>query len=379
MGPDPLPYRILHLTAGSDAGGVSRYLFDLCTAIQARGHEPVIAGERGAWHWLFEKADWPWIDLPLKGHLWTLGRAANDLRRHLAANPVDLIHCHYRKAALVGRWATRSNHAPILFTLHLTGIPMHGVWRWLSFFGDHTHAACDEARQWLIDEARVTPSRITVIPHGVDPQRFPITTQGQQTEARRQLGVPIEAITAGYVGRLDDPKNVHWLIDLARAGRDRLPKMSLLIAGQGPHESDLRQQIQRHQLSDRVYILGHRDPLEVYQAIDALLLPSSLEGFSLVCAEAMSVGRPVLRTRTAGTSQQIIEGVTGRSVPIDKSAFIEAAIRFLSDDTALKAMGQAAARHVREHLTFNRQVEQTLMLYRHMIESRPTRQTGSRP
>ena len=43
------PLRVLHLTAGSDAGGVSRYLFDLCSAMHAQGHDVRIAGEHGAW------------------------------------------------------------------------------------------------------------------------------------------------------------------------------------------------------------------------------------------------------------------------------------------------------------------------------------------
>ena len=42
----PKPLRILHLTAASDAGGVSRYLYDLCHACVAEGHEVAIAGQR---------------------------------------------------------------------------------------------------------------------------------------------------------------------------------------------------------------------------------------------------------------------------------------------------------------------------------------------
>ncbi len=67
--------RILHLTAGSDAGGVSRYIFDLCSAMSAAGHQVAVAGERGAWHDLFAAAPFPWIDAPLKGGPLTLLRA----------------------------------------------------------------------------------------------------------------------------------------------------------------------------------------------------------------------------------------------------------------------------------------------------------------
>ena len=52
-------------------------------------------------------------------------------------------------------------------------------------------------------------------------------------------------------------------------------------------------------------------------------LPASFvrrrEGFSLVCAEAMCTGLPVLRTRTAGTRELILEDQTGVSTPIGPS------------------------------------------------------------
>jgi glycosyltransferase involved in cell wall biosynthesis len=81
----------------------------------------------------------------------------------------------------------------------------------------------------------------------------------------------------------------------------------------------------------------------------------------------MSVGRPVLRTNTAGTAELIIEGLTGRSVPIDHEAFIEAAQQMLADRPRLERMGVIAAEHVRAHLTFDRQIDQTVGLYRRMV------------
>jgi glycosyltransferase involved in cell wall biosynthesis len=139
----------------------------------------------------------------------------------------------------------------------------------------------------------------------------------------------------------------------------------VLIVGEGPHESQVRKRIAEDGLADRVLLLGHRDPLPIYQAADALLLPSTREGFSLVCAEAMAVGVPVLRTKTSGTAELIQEDVTGRSVPIDHDAFVRGGVDFLSlPDEQLRRMGAAASEHVRRNFTFERQFEQTLALYR---------------
>src|SRR5580700_9260768 len=176
--------RILHLTAGSDAGGVSRYIFDLCTAMSAAGHEVAVAGERGAWHDLFEGTPFPWIEAPLKGNPLTLMRAARSLREYLADHPVDLLHCHYRKTTLVARRIQKTIRVPILYTLHLSHMPLGGAWRWLTDFGDFVHSPSGEGRQWLIEQACVPPERISVIPHGVHIERFPIATPEQKTRAR---------------------------------------------------------------------------------------------------------------------------------------------------------------------------------------------------
>jgi glycosyltransferase involved in cell wall biosynthesis len=360
------PLRILHLTAGSDAGGLSRYIFDLCSAMQARGHDVAVAGQRGAWHWLFEKAAFPWIDVPLKGGPVALLAAARKLRGWLAEHPVDVIHTHYRRPTLVARRLQRAGGAaappvPILYSVHLSDLRLSFPWRLFSDFGDQTHVASVEARRWVIEQGRVRPERVTLIPHGIDMNQFPPADEETRRTARRELGLPQGARVAAFVGRLDDPKNEDWLLDVAT----RLSDLHVLLAGEGPHEAELRRRIERDGLAGRVHLLGHRDPLPVYRAADALLLPSLREGFSLVCAEAMSVGVPVLRTRTAGTQELIIEDVTGRSTPIEHDAFVSAAAEFLSLPTeTLRRMGAAGSERVRNHFTFDRQLEQTLALYR---------------
>jgi glycosyltransferase involved in cell wall biosynthesis len=357
---------ILHLLAGSDAGGLSRYVFDLCSALHAQGHRVAVAGERGAWHWLFENAPFPWIEVPLKGSPLKLWKSHNVLRRYIMQNPVHVLHTHYRRATIVARALQYHRKLPILYSVHLSHITIAGPRRWLSDFGDHTHCAATEAKFWLMQDARVPAKKITYIPHGIDPAKWPLADDAARLAARQQLGLKPDDRVAIYVGRLDTPKNERWVIDVAEQARHSIPNLKILMAGDGPHESQVRKRIAADNLGDRVILLGHCNPLLAYQAADALLLPSAREGFSLVCAEAMSVGVPVLRTRTSGTRELIIEDVTGRSVPINRDQFIAEAIDFLSDLPALRRMGAAAAAHVRQNFTFDLQLARTMDLYRNL-------------
>jgi len=362
------PLRILHLTAGSDAGGLSRYIFDLCDEMTKLGHEVYVAGEYGAWRWLFERARWPWIEAPLKGGFGSLMIATATLRNFLNQHPVDILHTHYRRPTIVARRLQKSHHLPILYTLHLSHLSLSWPNNWLSDFGDRTHVASAEARDWIINAAHVSADRVSLIPHGVMLEKFPQVDEVSRAKARLALGVPQDARVAAYVGRLDDPKNEGWLIDLAVAARARLPKLVVLLAGEGPHEALLKRRIIAEGLHDQVKMLGHREPLSVYHAADALLLPSAREGFSLVTAEAMCAGIPVIRTRTSGTAGLIIENETGRSTDIAKAEFMETALQTLDDAAALQRMGARSAAHVRAHFDFETQLASTMALYREMIK-----------
>jgi glycosyltransferase involved in cell wall biosynthesis len=383
------PLRILHLTLGADAGGLSRYITALGSAMAAQGRQVYAAGDTGAWQWAFDKAPFPYIQIPLKGGLWSFLQSSQHLKRFLRDHPVDVIHTHYRRATLLARRLQRAGCAvakrsdapdpargarriPILYTVHLSHISLKFPRNLLTDFGDHTHVASPEAQAWVENEAGIDPKNVTLIPHGVDVNRFTIADDETRQDARRALSNELSFAlnaddrVAAYVGRLDQfhPKNVEWIVDLAARTRRTIPNAKFLLVGEGPQEPILREMIASLNLTNRIHLTGHRDPLRIYHAADALLLPSAREGFSLVCAEAMSVGVPCLRTRTSGTSQLIAEDVTGRSVAVDRDAFIAAAEDFLSDHAALRTMGRNAATLIREKFTFEQQVSRTLDLYR---------------
>jgi hypothetical protein len=65
----------------------------------------------------------------------------------------------------------------------------------------------------------------------------------------------------------------------------------------------------------------------------------------------------------------VIDGVTGRSVPIDPHAFVSTGLEMLGDLPALQVMGRAGAAHARARLTFDRQLSSTLQLYDRLAAS----------
>jgi len=369
-------------------GGLSRYVIDLANAMAPLGVESIVAADDGEWRAKFDAANLEFIQVPLLRERLLLRDSRRTLLSALAGRRIDLVHTHYRKATVLARRlklrgspdfpeptsstspvATRqvprtAGSVPIVYTVHLSHMNMSGLRKWFTDFGDYTHIASEDARDWCVNVGKVAGERIRFVPHGIDVERYPIADAGMKRDARRSLGLSDEDLVAVFVGRLEYPKNEHWLLDLAAASAGQLPRLKVLLAGDGPNAAMLRDRIDAENLHDRVRLLGEIDPVPLYHAADALLLPSIREGFSLVCAEAMSCGLPVLRTRTTGSRETIIENATGRTTDIDHDAFVQGAIAFLSDRARLAEMGATAAAHVRAHLTHSMQVTRTLQLYR---------------
>lgn len=365
------PPTVLHLLNATDAGGLSRYVIDLARATRDAGWRVVVAGDRGAWQDRF--ADVEFLELPLtRGPVGFL-RSVGAMRRWLASNPVDLIHTHYRKATWLARMIQRRGSPPVLYTLHLSHLNVRGWRQWLTDFGDHAHVASEDARQWIVDVAKLDPAKVTLIPHGIDVDRWPVTTPADRAAARRELNLKDDDVVALFVGRLDEQKQPRWIIDAA-CGVARLfvglggfdgPPVRWLVVGDGPERAAIKQHVGIRNVE--IQLLGERDPLTPYRAADLLVSSSWREGFGYAPAEALSTGLPVLRTRTSGTHETIIENVTGRSVPIDRDAFVAAAREMLAGPAAvaaLAAMRPACAAHARAHLRFETQAARTLALYR---------------
>lgn len=359
------PLRILHLTQHSEAGGLSRYIHDIALAMHGMGHDVRVAGNRGAWHWLFERAPFPYIELPLDKGPIALWNSARALRQYIAAHPMDVIHSHYRRTTLTARRIQRHGWPPILYTLHLSDIPLTWEQRLFSDYGDHVHVASTESRRWVIENAKVPEERVTLIQHGIQIEKFPTADAASRAAARRRFSLADSDRVACFVGRLDVPKNEDWLLDVAERSREAIPNLRILVCGTGPHEPSFLKQVRTRKLWDRVLVVGEfENPLPVYQASDAMLLPSQREGFSLATAEAMSVGLAVCRTRTAGATDLIVEGETGCTTDINREAFVSGAIEFLKDGEGLRRMGAAGPARVAQLFTYDRQLRETVAMYR---------------
>jgi glycosyltransferase involved in cell wall biosynthesis len=209
--------------------------------------------------------------------------------------------------------------------LHALALPViKAVWRGATGLLANSEGLAALAREtW-------PAARITVIPNGVDTERFvPQLDQGRQAESLRLL----------CVGRLAKQKR----FDLALEGLARSGSAAVLrLVGDGPERQALQRQAAALGLADRVEFAGwaEREALPAhYTWANALVLPSFAEGMANVVLEAMASGLPVIASDVYGNRDLVVTGESGILVaPGDANAIARAIGRLARDKDLLSAM-----------------------------------------
>jgi glycosyltransferase involved in cell wall biosynthesis len=190
------------------------------------------------------------------------------------------------------------------------------------------------------DVARLNPSRLTVIPNGIDPVPF----DRAPPLPRSMIGVPDDAHLALYVGRLDPQKGLPDLLNAAERVIAHRPDWHLALAGDGPHSGWLERQVaERAPLRDKVHRLGPRDDVpSLLRSADLLVHPSLWEGMPNAVLEAMAARLPVVGTAVEGTEDLIVPGRTGWLVPAgDVAALSQALIEAADSPERRRRFGEA--------------------------------------
>lgn len=213
----------------------------------------------------------------------------------------------------LGRYPVAHLHDPVL-TRFLYPVAHRGGVR---SFAVHSHSTAysdsrlKSMRNWLVSrnigaysDVRLACSHAAgkfmfprspfeVLPNAIDVETYRFDRQAR-VRARRALGLG-DGPMVGHVGRFSEEKNHRFLIDVFTALARSRPDARLLLVGDGPLRPGIERTVTEHGLADRVLFLGDRkDVPDLYQAMDALVLPSLFEGLPMVGVEAQCAGLPMI-------------------------------------------------------------------------------------
>lgn len=148
--------------------------------------------------------------------------------------------------------------------------------------------------------------------------------------------------------------------------------ITYVVIGEGPQRDKLIKLIKELGIEERIKILPRREKLlEVYEymkACDIFLLPSVMEGFGVVFAEAMVLGKPVIGCKEGVVPDLVQDGKTGLLATQDDIDGLVKGLDFLlSHPKEAQAMGERARKLVLENYTWEKNAEKTIEVYEEVL------------
>ncbi|QBD81057.1 glycosyltransferase family 4 protein [Ktedonosporobacter rubrisoli] len=215
------------------------------------------------------------------------------------------------------------------------------------------------------------------ISNGIDLKRF---SPGPANPAIRQrFNLPQNEPLILHVNRLSEEKRIDVLLDaLARTQS----KGHVALVGTGPMEADLRAQVERLGLNERVSFLGFvRDSelLKLRRSANLFVIPSEADLQSLATMEAMACGLPVIAANSYALPELVHHGENGFLFQPGNHEELARQIDLMLDDEDLRArMGAESLRLIAQH-DRNLILDQWEELYRRLsIEFREAKERKQR-
>lgn len=134
---------------------------------------------------------------------------------------------------------------------------------------------------------------VLVMPNWIDLDRFKNTISRE--DARIKLNIPQESKVVLFVHHLSPRKGSRTILPVAKKAIDSFSDIIFIIAGSGPDENFLRDEVVRLGLNKNIRLVGavaNRELPDYFIASDVFFMPSEEEGFPRVLLESMAIGIP---------------------------------------------------------------------------------------
>ena len=264
----------------------------------------------------------------------------------IVPNRVDVITVQFCQAGFAARGVARTSRGRLGRLHERVSLYLALALEWWCYKPtrvQHMTAVSDLVKSELLANYPLNRVPITVIPNGVDRNRFCPGGRSARLAERARLGLGGDELVAIFVGGDWQRKGLDIAMEAAT-----MAGWTLVVIGGGDEHA---WRDKAAQLGLTVRFCGHtREPEGPLKAGDAFVLPSAYEGFALVAIEAAATGLPVLVTEATGAGE-LARAAGGDALPRDATAFATE-LRRIGADPALRARQGRAARAASEQFSW---------------------------
>jgi glycosyltransferase involved in cell wall biosynthesis len=317
------------LSAGQREGGV--HVAAVMAPAEARDH-PFVTGLETL------RVPVTTVAVPARSYL----REYRSLRALIGRLRPSVVHTHGYHSDVIGGAAARSLGVRTVSTVHgFLGVPLRNrLYERMQLIALRRADALLAVSAPLVDrlaQAGISRNKIHLVPNGFAPPASIMT----RTMARRELGLPENALVVGWVGRLSREKGADVMLEAIAACE--LP-WRLSMIGDGPQGVQLRKRASELGIMDRVSWHGSiANAGTLFSAFDAFALSSRTEGTPIALLEAMHACVPIVATEVGGVGD-VVTSAHAILVPAERPTLIAQSLATLLRDPSAAKQRTALAR-----------------------------------
>lgn len=362
--------KILYLITKSEAGGAQTHIFQLSEALLKKGNSVAIMSFPGGWlETESRKIGVKFYDNKYFSNnlnLFFIIRSMKRIQEVINEFQPDLISCHSTMAGLLGRAVIR-NKIPTIFTAHGWAFTQGTssvrariivlLEKIASNFCSKIICVSNFDKKIAIKNNIASNDKLIAIHNGVRVQK-------DVNLSKKEVGYPLKIV---FVGRLVKQKDPMLLLRAYnQLGVELKKKSEVLIIGEGDKRKNLESFIKKHNLNERVKLLGvlpREKVFDVLKKSNIFVLTSNWEGFPRSILEAMSCGLPVIASNVGGVQESISEDCGFIVERGDVEAVQLSLERLIQNLELVKTMSRNAQKKLKSNFSLEKMINKTEEIY----------------
>lgn len=294
--------------------------------------------------------------------------------------PFDVIHAHDWLVAYAAKTLKDSFKIPIIATIHATESGRNSgihdeVQRYIN---DTEWMLTYEATEVIVNSNYMKNElqrlfglpyeKINVVPNGVNLNLY--NGVERDYDFRRQYAADNEKIIL-YVGRLVYEKGIQNLIAAMPKVLNGYHDSKLIIAGKGGMIDELRDEVRRLGIENKVYFTGYlklNQVTKMYKCADVAVFPSTYEPFGVVALEGMLSGTPVVVSDVGGLNEIVQHRENGmKSYAGNPNSIADSILELLYNPGLCAEVSRAAKAKVKAQYNWTKIAQDTHFIYQKAI------------
>lgn len=372
--------KIMLAITKSNWGGAQKYVYDLAVELKRQDSRvQVLLGGNGTLKDALEKEEIETFSLPemerdisLVKDIKTFFSFLKTVKREMP----DVLHLNSPKASGIGSVVgSLVGTKKIIMTVHGWSFNedrnyfqkiIIKFFSWLTMLFCHKVIVLSEKEKEQVSNWPFIKNKLEIIPTSIKP--FDLLSNEDARDFLISIDNNLEKyknnIWIGTIAELNKNKGLNFVLD-ALKNEEVSKNIIYIVIGDGEQEDNLKKQIIKNNLVEKVFLMGHLENASQYlSAFDLFLISSIKEGLPYSLLEAGYARLPVISTNVGGIPEIIKQEENGVLIEPSNSTEIEKSIvSFLNDTEKYKKMGQSLFQKIEKAFLFENIAKKIIALY----------------